>query len=594
MNKAELSVWARRLLRDIYQPTPTEKIWEWAERVLVIPGGGENDELAGQAWSSARSPYIREIMDWFRQPGKGELFICKSSQVGITMAILIVICWHIRHRPLNIGYCIDSVAEARKISKTRLKRWIKDNKLLEEIGEDEDELSNLTYTLRSMTVHLMGAFSEGAFRNKALAIGVLDELDAHPPISEQGTTADGMRSRLKRHKSSKLIGFSTPKLERDQTWTEYLTGTQEKYFVPCPCCGHVQPLVWSGVQYSTPEFHDLSGEVDLLLVKSRAWYKCELGCRIEHEQKHDMLQRGEWRATNPKAIPDKRSMHLSDLYSSFCTWGEMAVQWIEAQSNIDKMRAFVQQKLGEPFRQEAGVLKEKDVLACRERYKRGTVPIVPVLVAIVCDVQQSTVKWIIVAFSAKGDLYLVDWGETSSWDVVGEMALSSIAGPNGPLPVECGLIDEGDGNRTKEVRSFTQLHDHLFPCKGRSERQIKELVWPSFSHLGDEEVLTYHINDHVFKSELLFQRIRSGDRRRSYGGARLILTNEVSQEFVAELMNERLERKKDKYKLYVQQWVKSGPNDYMDCLKYALALWTIMEPSLRAVGRVAADAEPAA
>lgn len=578
--------WVLSILRDIYQPTPSEAIWEWAERCLVMPGGGENTEMAGQRWTSLKSPYVREIMDWFRQPGKGELIICKSSQVGITMSVLIVICWHIRHRPMNIGYYIDSVTEARNISKTRLKRWILDNKILDEIGEDKNDLSNLTYTLRAMVVYMLGSFSEGAYRNKALSIAILDELDAHPPLDEQGTSLDGARARVKKDKNSKLIAFSTPKLEKDQTWTEYLTGTQEKYYVPCPCCNHVQPLVWSGVQYSGVEFQDLAGEMDLAAVKAGAWYKCEMGCRIEHDQKHDMLQKGEWRATNPKAIPGKRSMHLSDLYSAFTTWGDMAVQWIEAQTNIDKLRAFIQQKLGEPFRQEAGELKEKDILACRERYPRGTVPVVPVLIALLCDVQQSTVKWTIVAFDSSGNLYLVDWGETASWDTVAEISQKNIETPNGPMPIECGLVDEGDGNRTKEVRTFTQGFDHLFPCKGRGERQIKELVWPSFSYLGNDEVLTYHVNDHVFKSELLFERIRSGEKRKAYGGARLILCKDVSPEFVAELMNERLEKHKNKYRLWEQKWVKSGPNDYLDCLKYALALWTIMEPSLRAVGRI--------
>lgn len=589
----KIKQWALSVIRAHYVPTPSEKVWEWAERTLVIPGGGENDELAGQRWTSVRSPYVREIMDWFRQPGKGELIICKSSQVGITMACLIVICWHMKHRPLNIGYCIDSVAEARKISKTRLKRWIKDNKLLDEIGENEDDLSNMTYTLRSMTVHLMGAYAEGAFRNKALGVGILDELDAHPPIDEQGTTADGMRSRLKRHRSSKLIAFSTPKLEKDQTWTEYLTGTMEKYFVPCPCCGHYQALEWKQVKFQGPEFEDLAGELIMEKVIEGTYYQCELGCRIEHSQKFDMLQLGEWRATNPKASPGKRSMHLSDLYSDFCSWGTMAKEWLEAQTNLDKLRAFIQQRLGEPFRQEAGELKEKDVLACRLAYKRGTVPIQPVLIALLCDVQQSTMKWIIVAFSAQGDLYLVDWGETGTWAGVEEALMMNVETPDGPRGIECGLVDEGDGNRMKEVRMFTQQFEHVFPVKGRGERQIKELVWPSFSHMGEDEVLTYHVNDHVFKSELLFQRIRGGEKRRAYGSGRLFLPRDVTPEFVGELLNERLEKEKNKYKQWEQKWKKSGPNDYMDCLKYALALWTIMEPSLRAVGRIAAK-EPAA
>lgn len=588
MTKAAVRRWVLGVVGGIYQPLPKEPVWEWAESTLKIPRGGENDEMAGMPWRSDISPYVREIMDWFRTPGKGELFIAKSSQVGITMAMLIVICWHIVHRPVNIGYCIDSIAEAHKISKIRLKRWIKENRLLDSVAENEDDLANMTYFLRSMTVYLMGSYSEGSFRNKPLAIGILDELDAHPPVDNSGTTADGMRSRLKRHKHAKLIGFSKPKLEKNQTWTEYLGGTRERYMVPCPNCGLAQPLEWKRVKFSGPEFEDLTGEKDIDAVKARAYYECEMGCRIEHGSKFEMLLQGKWVATQAPAKPGKRSMHISDLYSNFCTWGELAVEWIEAQRNIEKLRAFVQDRLGEPFRQESGTLKEKDILDLREKYARGSVPIKPVLVCFVSDVQQSTMKWIVSAFSAAGDLYLSDWGETGTWEGVAAAATSSIIGPDGPVAVECGFVDEGDGNRTKEVRAFTESFPHLYPVKGRSERQIKELVWPSRSELGEVEVITYHINDHVFKSELLFTRIRDGKKREAYGSGRLVLPWEVTPDFVEELLNERLEKQCNKYKLWEEKWVKTGANDYLDCLKYTLALWTLMEPILRAVGRLPA------
>jgi phage terminase large subunit GpA-like protein len=589
MTGEEVKEWVKACIRGHYQPTPREAIWEWAERTLKIPRGGENDEMAGQPWSSDYSPYTREVMDWFRTPGKAELFVVKSSQVGFTMAMLIVICWHIVHRPVNIGYCIDSREEAHKISKVRLKRWIKDNRLLDAVKEDEDDLANMTYFLRSMTVYLMGAYSEGAFRNKALTIGILDELDAHPPVDQQGTTADAMRSRLKRNKNAKLVGFSTPKLERDQTWQEYLTGTREKFFVPCPHCQHMQPLEWKRVRFSGKEFEDLAGERDLAVVEARTFYECEMGCRIEHQSKFEMMKAGEWRATH-QGMPGKRSMHISDLYSNFVTWGRMALEWHEAQANIEKLRAFMQQRLGEPFRQEAGTLKERDVLALRQKYKRGTCPIVPVLVALLTDVQQSTMKWVKVAFTGSGDLYVIDWGETGTWAGIAEQLAEPVKGVDREYPVECGFVDEGDGNRSKEVRTFTEEFDILFPVKGRGERQIKDLVWPSFSLLGDVEVLTYHVNDHVFKSELLFSRIQRREKKEAYGGGRLILPRDVSPEFVAELLNERLEKQRNKYKLWEEKWVKTGNNDYLDCLKYALAMWTLMEPNLRAAGRIKPEA----
>ena len=595
MKQSDITAWIHGCLSGVYRPQPKETIWQWAERTLIIPRGGENDEMAGQKWTSEISPYVREVMDWFRAPGKAELFICKSSQVGLTMACLIVICWHIVHRPTNIGYCIDSREEARKISKSRLQPWIVQNRLLSQIGEDEDDLSNMTFFLRGMLVHMMGAYSEGAWRNKSLGIGILDELDAHPPVPHQGTTADAMRSRLKKHRHSKLLGFSKPKLETDQTWTECLTGTMEKYFVPCPHCDHFQPLEWKNVVFSGPQFEDLAQDPDLEKIKAEAHYRCEL-CEkpIAHSEKFSMLQRGEWRATNPKALPGKRSMLISDLYSNFVTWGELAVEWIEAQKSLDKLTAFIQDRLGEPMKKATGQLRDKDILRLREKsHRRGLCPIKPVLTALICDVQQATIKWGILAFTHAGDMILINYGESALWQEIDELLSTPIPiTGGGETIIDCGLIDEGDGHRTREVRAFTNQYEHIFPVKGRGRSQMRALITTSLSEHDGIQVLTYHISDDAYKRALVFGRIKRDGKNRDYERERLILPWDITEDFVDELTNETLQTKKDRFGFERQEWHKSGPNDYLDILKYGLALWDINAPVLRENGLL--DPAPAA
>jgi phage terminase large subunit GpA-like protein len=591
-----LRLWMTGCLAGIYLALPNETIYDWAARTLKIPRGAENVEMAGRPWTWELSPHVRAVMDWFRAPGKQELFICKSSQAGFTMAILIVICWHIVHRPVNIGYYIDSTEEAKKISKSRLQPWIMENKILDRVSESADDLNNLTFFLRTMAVYLMGSYAEGAFRNKSLGIVILDELDAHPPVDKQGTSADNARTRVKKYKNSKVLGFSTPKLEADQTWKEYLLGTQEKIYVPCPCCGLEQVLVWKNMRYSGPEFEDLAQNVDLKKVASETYYECAnelLKCKIREADKYAMLLKGEWRATNPNAAPGKRSMHFSDLYSNFATWGELALEWIGAQTDPDKLRTFYQSRLGLPFREMAGSVKEKEVKDCRElHFRRGICPIKPVLVTLAVDVQQATMKWVLCAFSAQGDMFVVDWGETPSWDEIRELAEGEIATVHGPYAVDCGVVDEGDGNRVKEVREFTEQFAHIFPMKGRGKNQINHLIWPSKSPYEGGEILTYHINDGAYKYELVYGRIRDGAKRRKLGKKRLVLPEDVTPEFVKELLGERLEEIRNKYNQVNKEWVRTDhPNDYLDGCKYSLAIWDLMVVDLIAAGRIGPDTE---
>jgi phage terminase large subunit GpA-like protein len=591
MLASEVKQWVRGVLLGLYQPRPRETVWEWAERTLIIPSGGENVRMAGQAWSSRHSPYVREVMDWFRQPGKAELFIMKSSQTGMTMCLLIVICWHIVHRPANIGYIINSREEAKKISKGRLKPWILQNHILDRIGEAED-IDNMTYFLRGMMVHMMGACAEGEFRNKPLSVAILDDLDAHPPLKNVGTTADAARSRLKQDPNAKLCGLSKPNLESDQTFQEVQTGTMERYQVPCPHCDHYQPLIWKGIKFSGKEFEDLAGAPLLDVVMEKAYYECEF-CqgRIEEKHKFDILQRGRWVATNPKALPNKRSMLLSDLYSTFVSWGTLAVEWIEAQKSLEKLTAFVQDRLGEPMKRQGGQLKDRDILRLRMKYERGTCPIRAVLCAISIDVQQASMKWAVLAYSKDGDMVVVEYGEALTWDEVDGVILREWASPFGPLFVQCGLVDEGDGHRAKEVREWTLQHETIFPVKGRGNRQVQGLISPSRSEVLGQEVLTYHVNDSAYKRELIFNRIKRAEKNDEYERGRLILPWALCESFVDELQNEVLEIKKDRFGFERSEWVKKGPNDYLDVCKYGLVIWDLNEPVLRAEGFLDVQAE---
>ncbi len=574
--------WMKEILAGVYLPRPELEIWEWAELNLRIPAS-ENPELAGQLWRSSLTPWVREIMRWVRLPGKHEFFWTKSSQVGLTMAVLIIIVWKIVHEPTNIGYYIDSREEAMKISRSRLQKWILDNGILKEIGDDEDDLNSLVYYFRGMTVYLHGSYTGGAYRNKSLGMAVLDELDAHPVLPGQGTTADLARGRVKMPRNSKLLGFSTPKMESGQTWKEYLSGTQEQMFVKCPHCNHMQPLEWKGMRFD--HCRDLAEGWMMDRVLTDTYYECEMGCKIQQSEKTFLFDEWEFRATATPTKANKRSAKISDLYSPFVTWGELAEEWIEAQKDVKKLQHLIQERFGEAYREGGGELKETDVLRLRQKYKKGTCPVKPAVVVMTVDVQKSTMKFVKSVFTKRGDLYVIDWGETGTWEMLLDEFNTPITGPDGEdCPVTVGLVDEGDGNRHLEVRRFClPLLPDVFPVKGRGKGQAKDLVYQSSPYYVDGQYMrTYHVSDHAFKRELLFDRIKHDKKNENYDKPRLYLprARDVDPGFVSELLNEHLEFKKNKSGYEQWTWVKTGDNDYLDCLKYALALWMIVAPAL--------------
>lgn len=622
----EVRAWVAKVLAGALQPEPDEEVWEWAERTLRIPGC-ENEEMEGELWSSALTPYVRIVHEWAKRPGKGEFWIKKSAQTGFTMSILILICWMIVHRPGNVCYAIDSMDEARKISRIRLKQWILNNGVLDELGGKEDDLSNLTYYLRGMTVYLIGAHSRGAWANKSIVLFILDEVDKHPFIEGEGTTTDLARARCKRPKNAKIIGFSTPG-ETGLISKEHAAGTREVLEVPCPHCGHYQELRWENFVFGTEEFRLLVGtgegpdtneegdtltkrDYDLAAVREGAYFRCT-GCRgrIEEQHKLTMLGGCRPRVTNEQAEGRVRSLHIWDAYSPFVTFGEMAVDWIQSQGDETKVDFFMRNTRGEMPRRSGHELTGEDVLKLRGPYRRGRLPVVPDWVSMTVDVQAGQggetpfLRWVKWGHRLNGDFYVIDWGkELPDLNNLLAVADREIETPEGPRVVESGLVD--DGHRSRDVRRFCWENEpRFYPVKGASMgynlRRAIDVKMDAQVHLPDGfgEIQLYLADDDGFKWQCRrYMRgglVEEGDQETARG--RLWLPEDVieDEEFVDELVAEQPQLVTNRWGSPSWKWKTKGPNEAQDCFKYAQVLWAVTEPVIREALRVRGDGKEVA
>lgn len=579
---AAVRQWVAGVLAGIYEPELDEEPWQWAERTLEIPWT-ENEEMAGKLWDSSLTPYVREIMEWARRPGKGEFWIRKSSQVGLTMAMLVLICWMIVNRPGNVGYAIDSVTEARNISKVRLQKWITENALLEEMGEETDSLSNLTYYLRRMTVYLMGAYSPGAWANKSIVLFLLDELDKHPYIEGEGTTVTLARERCKRPKNAKIVGWSSPG-ETGQITKEEKRGTQERPFLMFPC-GHEQPLKFENLVFGTKEFRDLADAYDLEVVQQKAYFRCEIElctCRLDDAGKRAALRKGcRLVATNPKPVPGVRSLEVWDGYSPFVTIGQIAVEWIQAQGDMELLERFYRGRLGRNFEKSGRALKHEDIIKARMAYVRGECPFVPVLLCQAIDIQGDVQKAVKVAVDEKGNFWVIDWFVSLVLREAVEWGYEPVKGPDGKdLYISAGFIDEG--HRTDEVRRMClEFMPVFWPVKGRGKMQVQNTISTSPKWVDGQTILTYHISEDDFKWQML-KMITERDKRLKKLEPVMHFPHDAEDDddFVAEMCNERPVMKKNALGREKWEWEKLGPNDFWDCVKYCVALYAAMRPAL--------------
>lgn len=620
----DIRSWIATLLAQALRPRPKGSVKKWAI---------ENIRLSSEESSGAPGPYNPELEPWctilfdfIQDPRYDECIVLKPSRCGYTLTCFIIICWWFVHYSTNAIFCIDNAKEVKKISKKRVVPMIKSVEALRDVmPSSERQLTLETLYLKGRTLYMAGAQSIGSVTNKSASLVVTDELDQFREFaSGEANSLAHLRDRVMDVPGAKSIHGGKPKNAEDILWSEFLTGTRHKMFVPCPHCDHFQTLEFEQLKFD--HCRDAEGAFDLQRVVTETYYECinpeckhtgpNFG-RIDEVLKGAMLAKREWRQTNfgqddDKPEPRKMSVQDSQLYSlrPKITWSAIALHFVKAQKKGGRELAhFFRTRLARPYQEKQTVIKGEMVraLAKDSTYRHGECPVVPAVVFMEVDVQLALKKWAKMAFLSSGEAFILDYGECLTFDDLYEIAENPIKILDwGDTPEDERInpivtymwIDEGDGdNSTKDVRDFCarpRSRKHpvhgghwIFPCKGAGGHQMKGAVDERTREVDGYEFSAYHVSHNEFATELYLQRIAKNDeilagmeimrkqpsKRIPLPAPRLHLMKNPDEEFINELCAEKRQLKKVRGRL---RWVWIDPtekNDFGDCIKYGLGMW---------------------
>jgi phage terminase large subunit GpA-like protein len=213
---------------------------------------------------------------------------------------------------------------------------------------------------------------------------------------------------------AKVFKISTPLRGKTCRITRaFKNGTQERWHVPCPHCGHMQPLEWKNLQASIDREHP-----------EKAHFTCAAnGCVIEHKDKGKIVAAGTWVADNP--IAKEPSFHIWRAYAPTRDWESIAREWLAAEGDPQSEQAFYNDVLGleyegaseappwEDIRNRSNGIDEsgRDV-ANAPVYERGRIPPGALLICVGVDVQGDRVE---LHFKGYGE-HLRRW--TIDYDVI--------------------------------------------------------------------------------------------------------------------------------------------------------------------------------
>lgn len=399
--------------RELYRPTRKQTVVEWCEENLTLTN--RQTEHPGPFSTSVR-PYTREVLECFKDPSVDEVVLCWGSQTAKTMTLMAGAAWTIDNEPSPMLWVMPSENLARSFSKTRWRTMLEDSaRMVGHFPADRHKLTDLEQHFDHCTLNFIGSNSPGNLASRPVRILIADEVDKFAPASEKEAAALELAvQRTKSYGSSKHFLTSTPTTIEGDIWQQFLRGDQRRFFIPCPHCHERIKLEWRQIKWTTEK--DADGKTNFGKVRATARYHCQLCDKpITDAQKVAALRHGEWRPENTNAMPGVRSYHLSSLYSPDrkCTWGFLAVQFIEAKDSLQGLQGFINGALAEPWENQ-GAPTERTELVVSAGEQLDAKEWLPFL-TVDCQAKAPFFWFVVRAWDKHGNSRAVDAGPLDTW-----------------------------------------------------------------------------------------------------------------------------------------------------------------------------------
>jgi phage terminase large subunit GpA-like protein len=547
--------------------------WADAERILSKKGSAEPGP-----WRTSRNPPLREPMDCLSARSAVQDVVLKwPIQFGKTEVGINWLGYTMDHDPAPIMICLPGEVSMNKWIQQKL------NPMLEETPAAQRALTSVasrdsanTRTFKDFVggqVYLEHAGSPSRLKSTTVKKLIVDEVDEFANNLVGGDDPvemlDGRTSSFPA--TGKRLYISTPQMQGtsriDFLWEK---SDKRRYVVPCPDCGHEQPLEWSGLQWSPDG--------------KQCWYVCrECGVCIEEHQKTAMIAAGHWQAENPDSRI--RGYHINCLYYPIGLgprWLDLVTRWREAQGDPAKLKTFVNDRLAESWEDPAMRAVKHNVIADRaEPYALRHAPLGVLAVTAGVDTQDNRLAVHITGWGRGLVCWTLDYvelpgdpAEPAVWVALTDLLNRPIEHACGALiRVEATCIDAG-GHRTEDVKAYGRSHmirrpTVIFgavPNNAPILSKGKLVDVTSRGRTDKRGVMIYHVGT-VAAKHWLYARL-SADADKKQADARVIhLSDELSPEYFGGLVSETYNPTKNRFEKR-----RGGPrNEPLDTWVYSYA-----------------------
>ena len=560
----------------LWKPPPRLTLSEWADRHAVL--SAESSAEAGR-WKTLA--YQKGVMDAFTDPKVEMVVWMKSARVGATKIFNHLVAYHMHQDPCPVMVVQPTVEDAEGYSKDEIAPMVRDTPVLRDLVSDPKakDAGNtiLAKQFPGGVLGMVGANSARGFRRVSRRVVLFDEVDGYPASTNEGDQIKLGIRRSEYYWNRKIGIASTPTvkgLSRIETWFERTD--QRRYFVPCPFCDRKQYLRWPQMKWEKDR-------------PETAAYECE-ECKelIPHSKKRWMVDRGEWRATQPSETPGYVGFHLwaGYSYSPNATWEQLVREFLEVKGNPEQLRTFVNVVLGETWEENySSKVNAEGLMERVEKYERGVVPDGVLCLTAGVDCQDNRLAVSIWGYGKAEEAWLIEhteiWGDptrTEVWKQLDVLIEGEYPRADGKkLKVLAACVDSG-GHCTAEVYSYCRT-----PRRGQMVVAIKGASTRGKPPIGRESKVDLNLKGRTIKrgasvysvgtdtiKDSIFGRLRTntepGPGYMHFGAA-------ATQEYFEQLTAERKVTRFNRAGMPLSEYVKksNARNEALDTCVYSVA-----------------------
>ena len=491
----------RELFRKIFEvlkPPPDLKLSEWADKFRRLAAGTTAEP---GRWKTAKAPYQKEIMDAITDISIKKVVIMSAAQVGKTDAMVLnPIGYYIHYDPSPIMVIQPTIDMAEKFSKEKLSPMLRSTPVLAERVDDKSRSSGNTITHKIFPggfVTIAGANSPTGLRSHTVRILLADEIDGYP--ASAGAEGDPLLLAAKRQTTywnKKQVDISTPTIKgASRIEIEYENSSRGEWNTPCPCCGELQPLTWSGIVFDKDDLSEIGYVCSKCgVISSEVEWKegFKDGCFIHEDPENPV-----------------KGFHLNTLASTLATWREVVEKFLVAneevkKGNVELMKVWTNTEMGETWEEDGETIEDEELMKRRENYNCEIPADVLYLTAGV-DTQDDRFEVEVVGWGPEyeswGIKYAALYGDTGNmqdqvWVDLDTFLSQTFEKPDGTkLKIIATCIDSG-GHRSNQVYKFCKprFNRRIFAIKGSNDSAAAYIQKPTKSNREQAYLFTIGVD----------------------------------------------------------------------------------------------------